>query len=107
MQLRSVGYALLALLLSASSGFAQITTAGTIEVIVTDEGGLRVPGVVVTARSADATTTRTATTDNEGRALLVGLEPSTQYVVTSELASFKPSRNENVLVRSGQTTPCA
>lgn len=104
MQLRSIGYALLALLLSASSGFAQITTAGTIEVIVTDEAGLRVPGVVVTARSADAVTTRTATTDNEGRALLVGLEPSTQYVVTSELASFKPTRNENVLVRSGQTT---
>ena len=104
MHLRSVGYALLALLLSAGTAFAQLTTAGTIEVIVTDEGGLRVPGVVVTARSADAVTTRTATTDQEGRALLVGLDPSTQYVVTSELASFKPARNENVLVRSGQTT---
>ena len=64
-------------------------SAGTIEVIVTDEGGLRVPGVVVAARSADAVTTRTATTDQEGRALLVGLDPSTQYVVTSELAGFK------------------
>ena len=99
-----VGLALLALLASPGVGAAQITTSGTIEVIVMDEGGLRVPGVVVTARSADAVTTRTATTDQEGRALLVGLDPSTQYVVTSELAGFKPSRNENVLVRSGQTT---
>ena len=99
-----VGLTLLALLVSPGVGTAQITTSGTIEVIVTDEGGLRVPGVVVTARSADAVTTRTATTDQEGRALLVGLEPSTTYIVTSELASFKPTRNENVLVRSGQTT---
>ena len=104
MQVKNLGCALLALLLSASAGSAQITTAGTIEVIVTDDAGLRVPGVVVTARSADAVTTRTETTDDEGRALLVGLEPSTQYVVTSELASFKPTRNEKVLVRSGQTT---
>ena len=78
MQVKNLGCALLALLLSASAGSAQITTAGTIEVIVTDDAGLRVPGVVVTARSADAVTTRTETTDDEGRALLVGLEPSTQ-----------------------------
>lgn len=104
MLLRRMGYALLALLVSANAGYAQITTAGTIEVIVTDEAGLRVPGAVVTASSADAVTTRTATTDADGRALLVGLDPSTQYVVTTEMASFKPTRNENVLVRSGQTT---
>ena len=103
MRVRILGYALLALLLSASAGFAQITTAGTIEVIVSDQAGLPVPGVVVTARSADAVTTRSATTDAEGRAVLVGLEPSAQYVVSSELTGFRPARNENVLVRSGQT----
>ena len=39
----------------------------------------------------------------QGRALLVGLAPSAHYIVTIELSGFRPARNENVLVRSGQT----
>lgn len=103
MRVRNLGYALLALLMSAAAAQAQISTTGTIEVIVADQEGLRVPGVTVTARSADAVTTRTAVTDDQGRALLVALEPSNQYIVTSELAGFTQVRNENVLVRAGQT----
>lgn len=103
MRIRHLGLLVLGLILSAGPAWAQITTAGTIEVIVSDQAGLPVPGVTVTARSADAVTTRTATTDAEGRALLVGLEPSSNYVVTSELSGFRTVRNENVLVRSGQT----
>lgn len=104
MPFRTIGCALLALVCSATAGFAQITSTGTIEVIASDPAGLTVPGVTVTARSADAVTTRTAVTDGEGRALLVALDPSTQYVVTIELTGFTPQRHENVLVRSGQTT---
>lgn len=103
MRVRQFAFALLALVLSVGTASAQLSTTGTIEVIVTDQEGLRVPGVTVMARSADAVTTRTAVTDDEGRALLVGLEPSTQYVVTTELTGFTPVRNENVLVRAGQT----
>lgn len=103
MRVRNLGFALLALMMSAVAAQAQIATTGTIEVIVSDQEGLRVPGVAVEARSADAVTTRTAVTDSEGRALLVALEPSSQYIVTSELAGFTPVRNENVLVRAGQT----
>jgi hypothetical protein len=101
---RTAGCALLALVLGATTGFAQVSSTGTIEIVATDTSGLPVPGVNVTARSADATTARTAVTDQEGRALLVALEPSTQYVVTIELDGFAPQRHENVLVRSGQTT---
>ena len=55
------------------------------------------------ASAADTVTKRQGITDIGGRALLVGLAPSAQYVVTIELSGFRPARNENVLVRSGQT----
>jgi hypothetical protein len=81
---------------------AQVTATGTIEVLVLDQAGLPIPGVTVSAQAADSVTTREAISDAEGRAVLVGLAPSANYVVRTELAGFTPSRNENVLVRSGQ-----
>ena len=90
-------------LLAAVPSFAQVAGVGTVEVIVTDSGGLAVPGATVTASATDVTTNRTAVTDSEGRALLVGLAPSAAYVVVTELTGFQTTRNENVLVRSGQT----
>ena len=82
---------------------AQVANTGTIEVVVLDQAGLAVPGVAVVAQAADSVTKREAVTDAEGRAVLVGLAPSEAYVVTTQLAGFTPTRNENVLVRSGQT----
>ena len=82
---------------------AQVTATGTIEVIVQDPAGLVLPGATVVAQAADVVTKREAVTDDQGRAVLVGLAPSAQYVVTIELSGFAPARNENVLVRSGQT----
>jgi hypothetical protein len=82
---------------------AQVTETGTIEIIVQDQAGAAVPGANVVAQAADSVTKREAVTDADGRALLVGLAPSAQYVVTTELTGFRPTRNENVLVRSGQT----
>lgn len=93
-----------AFVVGATIASAQVSTTGTVEVIVVDQDGLVVPGATVTAESADVTTRRTAVTDTEGVATLVGLEPSVQYVVTTQLSGFNPHRNENVLVRSGQTT---
>ena len=99
----SLVVALVALLTAGRPAVAQVTETGTIEVIVQDQAGLAIPGAAVTASAADSVTKREAVTDAEGRALLVGLAPSAQYVVTTELSGFRPSRNENVLVRSGQT----
>ncbi len=87
-------------LAAAASG--QVTTTGTIQVTVHDQGQLPVPGATVTAESVDSVTKRTAVTNAEGVATLVGLEPSALYVVTTELSGFTTDRHERVLVRSGQ-----
>jgi hypothetical protein len=87
----------------ATPAAAQVASTGVIEVLVQDQAGLAVPGVAVVAQAADSVTRREGVTDADGRAVLVGLAPSASYIVTTQLAGFTPTRNENVLVRSGQT----
>ncbi len=88
----------------AGSAVAQVATTGTITVIVEDEAGARIPGAAVVAEAKDVTTKREATSNPEGEATLVNLEPSSQYVVTVAIAGFKSVRNERILVRTAQTT---
>jgi hypothetical protein len=99
----SLALAVLALAAFGRPAVAQVTETGTIEILVQDQGGLPIPGASVVASAADSITKREGVTDAEGRAVLVGLAPSAQYIVTTELTGFRPTRNENVLVRSGQT----
>ena len=95
---------LLALLLGwPLAAAAQVSTTGTIEVVVEDSDGGRLPGVTVTARAADTVTTRTAVTNDQGVATLEALAPSTNYTIVTELAGFQEQTRSNVLVRSGQT----
>ena len=82
---------------------AQVTTTGNIRVVVTDQAGLLVPGVTVTAAAEDTATTRGAVTDRQGLAELSALHPSARYVVTVELQGFQTTRQEDFLVRAGQT----
>ena len=89
--------------MAAGSAGAQVTTTGNIRVVVTDQDGLAVPGATVTAAAEDAATTRVAVTDLRGEAELAALHPSTRYVVTVELQGFQTSRQEDFLVRAGQT----
>ena len=95
--------AALAIATSSRPADAQVTATGTIEVVVQDPSGLALPGVNVVAQATDSVTKRDAVTDDQGRVVLVGLAPSAQYVVSAELTGFSPARNENVLVRAGQT----
>ena len=88
----------------AIPGYAQVASSGTIEVIVVDSDGRIVPGATVTASANDTVSRRVQVTDENGRARLEALVPSTLYVVTVELTGFRGWRNENVLVRSGQVT---
>ena len=101
--------ALLALLLAAiaTSARAQVTTAGSVRVTVTDQAGLPVPGAAVTAAAEDAATTRVGFTDLAGLAELRALNPSARYVVTVELAGFRTTRRPDVLVRAGRTASLA
>ncbi|MPZ21095.1 MAG: TonB-dependent receptor [Luteitalea sp.] len=98
-----VAATVLAVLSMAHPAHAQVVSTGTIEVIVQDPDGFAIPGVTVVAQAANAVTRREGVTDAEGRATLGAMEPSENYVVTTELSGFTPTRNENVLVRSGQT----
>ena len=86
---------------------AQVTTTGNIRVAVTDQAGLAVPGATVTAAAEDAATTRVAVTDTRGLAELAALNPSARYVVTVELQGFQAIRQEDFLVRAGQTASTA
>jgi hypothetical protein len=88
----------------ASTATAQVSTTGTIQIVVTDPDGGRLPGVTVTAKAADTVTSRTAVTNAEGAAILEALAPSALYEVTAELQGFRTLNRPNVLVRSGQTT---
>ncbi len=89
--------------MAAGSAGAQVTTTGNIRVFVTDQDSLAVPGATVTAAAEDAATTRVAVTDMRGEAELAALNPLTRYVVTVELQGFQTSRQEDFLVRAGQT----
>ena len=89
--------------MAVGSAGAQVTTTGNIRVVVTDQDGLAVPGATVTAAAEDAATTRVVVTDIRGEAELAALNPSTRYVVTVELQGFQTSRQEDFLVRAGQT----
>ncbi len=93
----------LALSISASMASAQVVTKGTIVVIVTDPQGARLPGAVVRAEAADTVTSREATTNHSGVATFRSMDPSAYYVVTAQMSSFTPARNEAVLVRTGYT----
>ena len=94
--------ALLALT-AAPAVFAQ-TSTGSIRVVVTDADGAALPGTTCSAETATSVVKRSGTTGTNGEITLPALDPSDEYVVTCELSSFNGSRNENVLVTSGQTT---
>jgi hypothetical protein len=95
---------LLAALGAAPFAVAQAPSTGTAIVVVEASDGSRLPGATVTAVAGDVTTRRTAVTDSQGEALLVNLAPSAVYSITTELQGFNTTKNEKVLVRSGQTT---
>jgi len=82
---------------------AQVSNTGTIQIVVADADGGRVPGVTVTAMAADTITKRMVVTGGQGTATLEALAPSAQYVVTVRLLGFKDQTREQILVRSGQT----
>ena len=95
---------LMALMLAfASSVYAQVSNTGTVQVVISDNQGGRLPGVTVTASAPDTITKRTVVTDAEGVATLEALAPSAQYVITAVLQGFKDETRTNILVRAGQT----
>ncbi len=105
MRLRSIGSTILALIFAgAGTALGQVTTTGTIQVVLEDPQGGRLPGVTATATASDTVTTRTAVSDAEGVATLEALAPSALYTVKASLSGFLDFSRDTILVRSGQTT---
>ncbi|MCH9650238.1 MAG: carboxypeptidase regulatory-like domain-containing protein [Deltaproteobacteria bacterium] len=101
---KSLALTILALMLVPAMAYGQ-AQKGSISVTVQAEDGSRLPGVSVEAGSDETLTKRSAITGEDGVALLAAMDPASNYTVTTSLDGFNGSRNENVLVKAGQTTP--
>ena len=96
---------LLALVLTASSAFAQgggASSTGTIQGRVTDAQGAVLPGVTVTATSPSALGAQTAVTSETGNYRFPALPPGA-YTVTYELAGFNTVKREGIQLSLGFT----
>src|SRR4051794_14198514 len=98
---RKLSGAVVALLLTCATAFAQQTT-GVITGRVIDQQGAAVPGATVTAKSPSTGFTRTETSDTEGVYRLTAL-PVGIYDVTAELQGFSTVSKKGVEVNIGQT----
>jgi hypothetical protein len=84
--------------------FAQSTTSGAIGLVVTDPQGAVVPNATVTVRNVETNKEDTATTDGEGRARVVNLQPG-NYSVIINGSGFGAFTQENIVVEVGNVTP--
>jgi outer membrane receptor protein involved in Fe transport len=94
-----VAFVILVLASTSSSLLAQ-TTDGSIRGFVRDEQGGSMPGVTVTAVSADAPRPHAAVSDSDGLYRLLNLPPGT-YTLTAEIQGFSKLERANVVVRAG------
>ena len=91
---------LLVLALCAIGALAQSTTTGAIGITVTDPNGAVVAGAAVTVKNVETNKEDTATSDDEGRARIVNLQPGT-YTITVKASGFGDFTQENVVVEIG------
>jgi hypothetical protein len=90
-----------AILLGVTTAVAQVNTA-TLTGLVTDPQGLAVRGAKLTATSLATGAERTATADDGGRYIIVGLVPGEYQLRVEGGANFAPYENTSVQVRVGQ-----
>jgi outer membrane receptor protein involved in Fe transport len=89
--------------LFAGSAFAQTTTTGSIEGVVTDSTGAAVPGVTVTATRQGGRTT-SATTNDEGFFRISNVEPGTYTVSIEAAKGFAKYEQSDVPVNLSRTS---
>lgn len=97
----SCSSALLALLLFAALGMAQLNT-GNISGTVTDQSGGTAPGVNVTVRNVETGVTRSLQTNAAGRYDALAL-PVGNYEVDAQLAGFQRSVRSGITLTLGRT----
>jgi hypothetical protein len=87
------------LLAAGALPLAAQSLSGTVTGTVRDEGGGVLPGVNITLAGKAAA--RSTVTDAEGNFRFAGVDPGT-YTVTAEMSSFRPKRQDNVVVGIGR-----
>src|SRR2546423_1359028 len=95
--------AALSIALFATSAFAQTTTTGSIEGMVTDPNGAAVKGATVTATSPNLISKQTATTGDDGRYQILNLPPG-KYKVTIDAGGFAKYASADFDVNLGRTS---
>lgn len=83
--------------------FGQSTVTGAIGGVVTNPNGEVVSNAAVTVRNAETNKEDTATTDDQGRFKVAGLNPGS-YAVTINGTGFSPFTQERVTVEIGRET---
>jgi hypothetical protein len=89
------------MMLGAAAAVAQVNTA-TLAGAITDPQGLAVRGAKVTVTSLATGAERTATADEDGRYIIVGLVPGEYQLRVEGGTNFAPYENPSVQVRVGQ-----
>src|SRR3954452_19782223 len=93
----------LSLALVATSAFAQTSTTGSVEGLVTDPAGLAVKGATVTVTSPNLISPQTDTTDDNGRFKLLNLPPGL-YRLNIEAGGFAKYASSEFSVNLGRTS---
>src|SRR5688572_11892022 len=97
----SIGFLLIATLVSARQLNAQVTTA-TLVGLVNDSSGAAVPGANVIATHQGTGVARETVTDSRGE-FVISAMPTGPYAVRIALPGFKTYTNEGIQLGSGQT----
>jgi hypothetical protein len=92
-----------ALLLSVVLSSTAFADTGGLQVTVNDADGNPISGASISASTPDSLTTKSGTTNADGEARLMGLDPSDKYVITVSASGYQPARNEGTLVTSERT----
>ena len=93
----------LSLALVATSAFAQTSTTGSIEGVVTDPAGAAVKGATITATSPTLISAQTATTDDNGHYQISNLPPG-MYKISIEAGGFAKFQSSEFSVNLGRTS---
>ena len=83
---------------------AQTATTGTIEGVITDSHGARVPGVTITAVGPNLIQPQSTVSNSEGRYRILNLPPGRYLVATQSTQGFARSVKEDVEVNLSKTS---